>query len=292
MHIPQWIIEEQSAIESSIVQFFSERYETQGTILWEYERAMRYAVEWWGKRLRAILHRLTYEIVSGQRSPDFLMRSAIGIECLHAFTLVHDDLPCMDNDEYRRGKLTVWKKYGEALAVLVWDSLQTLGFELIVEIWSIEIVQLFLYALGDFGVARGQVRDIFLDPGFPLTIDALLSLHDEKTGGFIAASLVSGAVLAWADIWVQEKWSKLGYLMGRAFQIQDDILDIIGDPEKLGKTVWKDLEAGKGIIPLLTLEWTKSLLDQYEIEILWLVSDLGDDQRMRDIVDYIIHRDR
>lgn len=132
---------------------------------------------------------LAYENIKKEKFPDHLLRACLGIECIHAFTLVHDDLPCMDNDELRRGHPTVWKKYGETMAVLVGDTLQTLGFELLAEAGDIRIISEIARALGDMGVARGQVRDTFLRHD-ELSLDELLRLHDEKTGGFIAVSLV------------------------------------------------------------------------------------------------------
>jgi farnesyl diphosphate synthase len=123
---------------------------------------------------------LAYENIVHENLPDTLLRACIGIECIHAYTLVHDDLPCMDNDELRRGKSTVWKKYGETMAVLVGDTLQTIGFELLSESGDIRIISEIARALGDMGVARGQVRDTFLRHD-TLSLDELLRLHDEKT---------------------------------------------------------------------------------------------------------------
>ena len=123
-----------------------------------------------------------------------MIGSLIGVEYIHAFTLVHDDLPCMDHDETRRGKPTVWKAYGETMAVLVGDTLQTMGFELLSRSGDPMVVTEIARALGDLGVARGQVRDTLLRHD-TLTLDELLRLHDEKTGGFIASCLVIGAVL-------------------------------------------------------------------------------------------------
>lgn len=113
----------------------------------------------------------------------------IGLELIHCYTLVHDDLPCLDNDEYRRGKLTVWKAYSEPMALLVGDALQTLGFECLATSGSAELVREVAHALGDMGVVRGQVRDS-LCYQTDLTLDELMRLHDEKTGVFIVVSLI------------------------------------------------------------------------------------------------------
>ncbi len=113
---------------------------------------------------------------------------------MHCYTLVHDDLPCMDNDELRRGKPTVWKMYGESMALLVGDTLQTMSFELLGSLENPKVITELARALGDMGVARGQVRDTFLRHD-TLIPDELLRIHDEKTGVFIAASLVIGTIL-------------------------------------------------------------------------------------------------
>lgn len=166
---------------------------------------------------------MTYEFLSGKAS-DIILSSAIGIELIHAYTLVHDDLPCMDNDTLRRGKPTVWKKYGETMAILVGDTLQTTGIELLSETGDIRVVREITRSMGDLGVVRGQVRDTFLRHD-TLALEELLRIHDEKTGVFIAASLVIGGYLAKASEEIIDKLRSFGMLLGRAFQIRDDILD-------------------------------------------------------------------
>ncbi len=121
-----WLPHYQNEINSSLDSFFTSRYHSQTEVEKLYEAAIRYAVEGGGKRLRPILTLIAYEQTSGLPASSQVMNVALGIECIHCFTLVHDDLPCMDNDELRRGKLTVWKKYGETMAVLIGDTLQTL----------------------------------------------------------------------------------------------------------------------------------------------------------------------
>lgn len=191
----------------------------------------------------------------------------------------------MDNDELRRGKPTVWKKYGETMAVLVGDALQTIGFELLSESGDIRIISEIARALGDKGVARWQVRDTFLRHD-TLTLDELMRLHDEKTGGFIAVSLVIWGLLAHASEDEIERLRQFGYLLGRAYQIQDDILDYEWDSTLVGKKTGKDLDQGKGIVSLLGIESSKNLLQSLMEEMYTITSDIHDD-RFADMIEYI-----
>lgn len=137
--ISNWLPEYQNSVEKALHDFFDTRYTSHQEVEKTFEEALRYAVEGGGKRLRAILCLITYEFFSGKSSQDILA-SIVGIEMIHAYTLVHDDLPCMDNDTLRRGKPTVWKKYGETMAVLVGDALQCLGFELLASSGDIRVL--------------------------------------------------------------------------------------------------------------------------------------------------------
>ena len=194
----------------------------------------------------------------------------------------------MDNDEYRRGKLTVWKKYGEAMAVLIGDTLQTMGFELIAQSGNIAAVTEIARSMGDIGVARGQVRDTFLRHD-SLSLEELLRIHDEKTGGFIASSLVIGALLAGASPEKIAAFRSFGILLGRAFQVKDDILDHDSDCATLGKEAGKDVALGKGIVSLVGIEQSREILAQLEQDMLALIDQFGD-ERLGDIVEYVVHR--
>jgi farnesyl diphosphate synthase len=194
----------------------------------------------------------------------------------------------MDNDELRRGKPTVWKKYGETLGVLVWDGLQTLGFECLVSSGNIEIIDAMAKTLGDFGIIRWQVRDTLLRQD-TLSLGELTRLQDEKTGGFIRLSFLMWALLAGADSLQREKFAYLWQLLGRAFQIQDDILDFEGDSVSVGKKTGKDVALGKWIVALLGIEWAKTLLLQIQEEILVITREFGD-EKIIEIAQFIMHR--
>lgn len=145
-------------------------------------------------------------------------------------------------------------------------------------------------AIGDMGVTRGQVRDTLLRHD-SLTLDELLRIHDEKTGGFIASALASGALAAGADTAKVETFRSFGFLLGRAFQIKDDILDYESDTETLGKGAGKDVDLGKGIVALIGIEKSREMLHQLECDMLALIHQF-DDSRFSDIVEYVVRREK
>lgn len=174
------------------------------------------------------------------------------------------------------------------MAILVGDALQTMGIELLAESGDIRIVREITRALGDLGVVRGQVRDTMIQHD-TLSLEELLRIHDEKTGIFIAASLVIGAYAARASTEAISRMREFGMLLGRAFQVRDDILDIEGDTDKVGKKVWKDVEAGKWIVALMGLDAAKKLLSDLEKNMIAMVEHF-DDEKFRDIVQFVVRR--
>ena len=230
--------------------------------------AMRYTCTG-GKRLRAFL------VMEGARlhdvSPDVADQTAAAIEMIHAYSLVHDDLPCMDNDDLRRGRPTVHIKWDEATAVLVGDALQSLAFELVScpETGSPEIradlTLTLARASGAQGMVLGQALDIAAESASkPLDIEQITALQAGKTGALIEWSAKAGALLAQDDPRLLGVYAKA---LGLAFQIADDILDIEGDATKAGKRLQKDTEAGKAtFVSLLGLDGAKhraaELVDQ------------------------------
>lgn len=295
MTIQSWLPIYQNLVESAIQDFFDARYTQSVGVENTYEEALRYAVEWGGKRLRPILAMIAYEYHAEQDSSYWmtpawkvLLSAIIGIELMHCYTLVHDDLPCMDNDELRRGKPTVWKVYGEPMALLVWDTLQTMSFELLSLADNIQVITELARALWDLWVARGQVRDTFIRHD-SLDEDELLRIHDEKTWVFIAASIVIGTVLGWWDTVKQNQMRKLGMLLGRAFQVQDDILDAEWDSDAVWKKTGKDIALGKWIVALLGLQKSKELLQDLQGKMRIITDELRD-SRFVEIVDFVIAR--
>lgn len=284
-----WLPQYQANIESYIHLCFDHRFSSSEATEKNFEEALRYAVEWGWKRLRTVLASIVYEYYS-KKSVALLLPSIIWIEMIHAYTLVHDDLPCMDNDDLRRGKPTVWRKYGETMAILVGDALQTLGFELLSNLGDIRVIQEITRAMGDLWVVRGQVRDTMMRHD-SLSLEELLRIHDEKTGVFIAASLLIGAYAWGASDDVIPRLRDFWLLLGRSFQIRDDILDVEWNGEEVGKKVGKDIDAGKGIVSLIGLDASKKLLNQYEEQMMVFASELGD-SKFIDIVRFVIRREK
>lgn len=222
--------------------------------------AMRYAVRG-GKRLRGFL------VLEGARmlgvQEERAVSAAAAIEALHAYSLVHDDLPCMDDDDLRRGQPTVHKKWDEATAVLAGDALQTLAFELLCDqaLGSsdvrMELVAGLARASGIDGMVLGQALDIAAETaGRSLTLEEITALQAGKTGALIGFAAEAGAVIAGTD---RVPLRRYAAALGLAFQIADDILDVTGDEAKTGKRVGKDADAGKAtFVSLLGLDGARA----------------------------------
>ncbi len=204
--------------------------------------AMAYSAIDGGKRLRPILTIATYEILGG-RDLSVIMPIACGMEMIHAYSLIHDDLPAMDNDDYRRGKLTNHKVFGEAMAILAGDGLYSLAFELFTtgngsKSAQWRVVREMAQVTGPRGIVFGQALDIKKEKEFnPKT---LRMIHKNKTAKFFAGAVRCGAIMAEADEEITEILGKVGLYLGMLFQITDDILDVIGDDKSMGKAVRKD----------------------------------------------------
>lgn len=216
-------------------------------------KAMKYTVTLQGKRLRPVMCLETCRMFGGNFED--AIPTACAIEMLHAQTLIHDDLPCMDNDDYRRGKLTNHKVFGEANAVLAGDALLTFAPQLIVKNSKklgaeklINILEEYFHAAGAFGVIAGQVIDIESERAtskIPAPEKTLEYIHTHKTADLFKLALRSGAIIADATEKELEEITEFGQCMGVAFQIADDILDETSTFEEMGKTMGKDKDAGK-----------------------------------------------
>ena len=255
---------------------------------------IRHAVLNGGKRLRAFLVIHSCNIFEVQK--DTAIQAAIAIECLHAYSLVHDDLPCMDDDELRRGKPTVHVKWDEATATLTGDALQALAFELIASlphtdaIRTLELLKKLAKASGMQGMVLGQAQDIQAEKSeVNLNINDITSLQQNKTGALIEWSAISGAILSHHD---DRKLLDYAKSIGLAFQIQDDILDIEGDAVLAGKRLQKDVSAGKAtFVSLLGIENAKLRAKELIEEAIDALSDYGDKaEPMRQVAKFIIER--
>lgn len=218
--------------------------------------AMRYSLLAGGKRLRPILCLATCELMGGTEA--MAMPTACALEMIHTMSLIHDDLPAMDNDDYRRGKLTNHKVYGEDIAILAGDGLLAYAFEYVaVQTQNvppdrlIEVVARLGRTVGANGLVGGQVLDLESEGKTDITPETLSFIHTHKTGALLETSVVSGAILASASSETIERLSRYARNIGLAFQIVDDILDITATKEELGKTAGKDVTAQKATYPSL-----------------------------------------
>ncbi|MBP1572643.1 MAG: polyprenyl synthetase family protein [Oscillospiraceae bacterium] len=218
----------------------------------EVSKAAIYSLNAGGKRLRPVLMQQFYQMISGDDSLSMLDIFCT-IELIHTFSLIHDDLPCMDNDDFRRGKPSCHKVFPEAIALLAGDQLNTLPFEIISDYAlkgkisyqaSVKLCNVLSRAVGVSGMIGGQVIDM-MSEGKQISLETLNELQAKKTGALIAAACEMGCVLANADSEQIENARKYAQKLGLAFQIRDDILDVIGSFEELGKPIGSDKEQSK-----------------------------------------------
>ncbi len=216
--------------------------------------SIRYSVFCGGKRLRPILALAAAEAVGGEAYQ--VMPLACAVECIHTFSLIHDDLPAIDNDDLRRGNPTNHVLYGEAMAILAGDALLALAFELIVECRLylpdaavLDALAMVARASGTRGMVGGQVSDIECEGRDDIDEATVASIHARKTGALLLASLLAAARLCGASTAQEAALREYGHQIGLAFQITDDILDLEGDQEKIGKPVGSDLKQDKATYP-------------------------------------------
>ncbi len=209
-------------------------------------QAMNYSIMAGGKRIRPILMTETYKLFGG--SSEALAPFVAAIEMIHTYSLVHDDLPAMDNDELRRGKLTTHAKFGEAMGILAGDALLNYAFETALQALSVEpdncavakALQILAHKAGVYGMIGGQVVDVESEKQYGISKNRLDFIYQLKTGALIEAAMMIGAVLGGASDEEVEKIEQVAAKIGLAFQIQDDVLDVIGDEETTGKATGSD----------------------------------------------------
>ncbi|APW44731.1 polyprenyl synthetase family protein [Rhodoferax saidenbachensis] len=263
--------------------------------------AMRYAVLDGGKRLRPLLVLAAHEAVAanGHGCPAAALRAACAVELIHAYSLVHDDMPCMDNDVLRRGKPTVHVQFGEASALLAGDALQALAFELLTPLdesvpcaVQARLCSLLARAAGSAGMAGGQAIDL-ASVGLPLTENQLREMHQLKTGALLQGSVVMGAQCANPTPQALAALEAYGAAIGLAFQVVDDILDVTADSATLGKTAGKDADNDKPTyVSLMGLQasqaYAQALLTQ-ALDVLD-ASGLLDTVALRALADMVVNR--
>jgi farnesyl diphosphate synthase len=265
----------------------------------ELHRAMRYAVLGGGKRLRPLLVYAAGEALGA--SLGHLDAAGAAVEIIHAYSLVHDDLPAMDDDSLRRGRPTCHVVFGEAMAILAGDALQALAFDVLAHDAAldvdatvrVEMLRTLAAACGSHGMAGGQAFDLAA-VGTALTKDELERMHVHKTGALIRASVRLGALAAGCDdAAVFDALERYGHCVGLAFQIRDDLLDIEGATEQLGKTAGKDVAAAKPTYPaILGVEASRRELAALTAEAIGSIDRLGGGAlALRELARFVAERD-
>jgi len=264
-------------------------------------QAMRYGVLDGGKRLRPLLVRAACEAVAGDLNA--ALRAAVAVELIHAYSLVHDDMPCMDNDVLRRGKPTVHVQYGEAVAMLAGDAMQALAFEVLTPddndaepmpaLLQAQLCSLLARAAGHTGMAGGQAIDL-ASIGKPLAEDALCDMHRRKTGALLQASVLMGAATGPCSPATRQALSDYGAALGLAFQVVDDILDVTQSSATLGKSAGKDLDANKPTyVTVLGLDEARRQAAALHAQALLALADggLGHAVHLRLLADMVVERE-
>ncbi|MBP6900897.1 MAG: polyprenyl synthetase family protein [Burkholderiaceae bacterium] len=270
--------------------------------------AMRYGVLDGGKRLRPLLVRAACEAVDGQSAA--ALRAAVAVELIHAYSLIHDDMPCMDDDVLRRGKPTVHVQFGEATAMLAGDAMQALAFEVLTPddrggadvvppALQARLVSLLARSAGHAGMAGGQAIDLAAT-GKPLDEAALRDMHRRKTGALLQASVLMGAACGPCNPVAWQALADFGAALGLAFQIVDDILDVTQGSDKLGKTAGKDVGANKPTyVTVLGLDEARRQAHALHASALAALDRSGlaharpgaQTSHLRELADMVVHRD-
>lgn len=242
----EYVLSRRQNIESELEKILAQ---TRPDVLWD---SMRYSVLSGGKRVRGLLCLAAAEACGGPAAQQVALSCACALELIHAMSLIHDDLPCMDNDDYRRGRLTNHKVYGEAMALLAGDALLAYAQQVVLERTAncppsriIQVAAGLARAAGPSGMVGGQVLDMEATGKASADAESLKAIHACKTGALLAFSVWSGACLAGADEILLSLFQEFGEILGLAFQIADDLLDVTGELASLGKTPGKDQAAGK-----------------------------------------------
>lgn len=297
MNISEEITKRASDIETRIKGFLPEQYEYQKTIV----DAMSYSVLAGGKRLRPMLMQASYQMFGGEGEELDAFMAAI--EMIHTYSLVHDDLPAMDNDLYRRGKKTTHAVYGEAMGVLAGDALLNFAFETVADAMvrsagDMRVAKAFAVLAkkaGIYGMIGGQVVDVESEKkGQQIDRDCLDFIYRLKTGALIEASLMIGAILAGASEEEVSLMEEAGTKLGLAFQIQDDILDVTSSLEVLGKPIGSDARNEKATyVAFEGLEKAGAEVERLSREAVAILDGFKREHTfLRELFMYLIHRDR
>ena len=292
MTLPDYIAARQKAVDAALNRWVPPESANPSTI----HRAMRYSLFAGGKRIRPLLAIAAAEAVSP--TPAGIESAACALELIHTYSLIHDDLPALDNDDLRRGQPTCHKVFGDAMAILAGDALLTLAFEVLSKLDNIdacrrvELIRELATAAGTVGgMIGGQVNDIKGEGQVP-TASLLESIHRAKTGALLRASVRMGAIYAGADAGQLAALTGFGEHVGLAFQIVDDVLDVEQSSEALGKTAGKDAAQKKITFPAVYgIERSREMAEQERLEAHQALHSFDDRaERLRELADLIVRR--
>lgn len=262
--------------------------------------AMRYSLMAGGKRIRPMLTLATADLLRGNREDALLFGTAI--ECIHTYSLIHDDLPCMDDDNLRRGRPTCHVEFGESTALLAGDALLNMAFELMTDVskycevdarQALKIIHEISVCSGARGMIGGQIIDLACEGAEDVSLKTLAYMHECKTGALIRAAAVAGAMVSSASDEEIQIISEFSLNLGLAFQIKDDILDFVGDEKVLGKPIGSDLQSEKvTFVSLLGLEKAQRQLAQLTAQACECLSIFGERAWfLKEFSNYLLQRD-
>lgn len=292
--LKEYLKEKKVLVENTINEYLSEF-----TYPVQIAEGMKYAVLNGGKRIRPILVLMVLDLLG--KDEKLGLPSGAALEMIHSYSLVHDDLPALDNDDYRRGKLTTHKKFGEAEGILIGDALLTHAFNVLTEKNKdisaekiVEIVKLTSSYAGINGMIGGQMIDIESE-GKKVSMETLKYIHKNKTGKLLRLPIEMGCIVGDASKEIREKLEEYADLIGLAFQIKDDILDVEGDFEKLGKPIGSDAESEKSTYPsMIGMAESKKLLDEITEKAKSIIADNFSEERGKiliELADFIKNRE-
>ena len=296
MNLDDYIAERVTRIDAELDRYLPSSERLPASL----HQAMRYSIFAGGKRIRPLLVIAACEAVGGEVTN--VLPAACALEMIHTYSLIHDDLPAMDDDDYRRGQLTNHKVFGEATAILAGDALLTQAFilltaetagESIIPAERLRVLHIIAHAAGSLGMVGGQVVDMESETK-PVELPVIEYIHTHKTGALILASLQAGAILGGADSRAFAALTRYGECAGLAFQIADDILDIVGEQSLLGKDVGSDVQRGKATYPaLLGLAESRRRTEELRDLAIAALAPLGTKaEPLRALVSFIVDRSR
>jgi len=294
MNFKEKLRERAELINNTLEKMIDEKDVPQKTIY----TAMRYSLMAGGKRLRPVLALSVCDMLGG--NPDDVLPFGCAIEMIHTYSLIHDDLPCMDNDDYRRGRLTNHKVFGEAVAVLAGDALLNYAFEVMTKAAledpenvkaKLEAMYIIANASGASGMIGGQIIDLESE-NKKISPELLHEMHKHKTGALIKASVLSAAAICHASKSVMDSLVRFADMLGLAFQIKDDILDVEGNSELLGKNIGSDASNSKNtFVTLYGLEKSKEMLEDYTEQAIESINAFGEKGSfLKELANYLLER--